>query len=1259
MNRLYFAAPRGVASRSNASLVFAVTLGVSAVVALLACPISANAQEIVPAPVVAPAAPVAPKSNGTVRAQATWDARYLYVLVSVDDPDTQGTNTLPLSDPQKDDSVAVYLQTGDAKPDKPNAQTHAMLVSAAGGFTFLAGDADGNLNAKPVFSIKYGVTTQGTLNRSDDTDTGYTVELAIPWNEVGILAEDVKAGAPFSINVVVRDRGGKSFSAIAPETKTEADLSVPAKWIPLVLAESESADAPAGSVFAPPAPTKDKRTVPPTIDGVIKIAGEWPGAGKFSFAAPSSATVAAPKPNTPLTVSPPLDNTPPVLSLSAETLAGLEPLLFARYTLGIQGDMHKITPFAGTFDAVSGVPLLADQPLSGAGSWFSSDRASWHRGFLYEMRRTGVDAALVSVGTSTADLKALYVLVESLREMTQDGLPTPKIALELDTTGMSDKDAPLDVSTPDGQAKLYAAVSRFFFIVPPQYRARVTLPVVAGGVPVYPVFFSGTGLTGTEGAGWTDAVRTGFAAQFGAASGGAGLMFVGSTGFDAAKSPGLVAGGVPLLTGGAGAGILPVAVVQPGIETGETLVPRKAGETYQKSWDTALATKPKWFVLDSWNDYRRGTEVAPSRQYGPRYQDATRIFAVQIGNLDGLNLRWRTNNVPRRMRVGQAVPITVGVQNGGGTALRPEEGYALAYRWKQNGETVAEAPLRNRLNETFLPTQNKSFLVGLTSLFLDGSGKLVPLPPGDYALEIDFVKLKNPAELLGAGTYLSDTGAVTPLVVPVSLYADNRQSAIFESTTTPALLQAGATYPVNVTVRYMGADDLPTGTAALTWQLATVEGNVVATGSSPVGEMLPSGVPVSVPVNVTLSDTTGLPVSPSFPELPEGRGTPGGGYKLRWLLTRTDSTDAVPGDLIEQVAIYAGDEEVRFSLPENVPESVVADSRFVLTIPLINRGTTTWKASEYRVGAHWYFSDGLESRFQPAVSAPLPKDVAPGQEIIVKIPTRAPETDGAYIVVPDVYIAPDNYFSTRPVSRIGDIVPIFLRVTGGRLTFVDLTKSLNVDVVAPESASTDGDLTGTGATFPAESFPPDKFGLSAPPEPPKIAPKDAPADSQGKRKPAKPRIAPAYPSGYYADFSPSARRIAFRYAPTGNRGNGAKNAVACAGQLIEVAKANYVGIHLAATATGGKTETLPLILTYADKTMQTVTVSVRDWHDAPVPIGDTIAVMTRRTRTRAGDEAKPAYVRHVIAPVNVAKELVSVTLPQNDKVKVFAVTLDK
>ncbi|RYE91623.1 MAG: hypothetical protein EOO77_48010, partial [Oxalobacteraceae bacterium] len=152
------------------------------------------------APVYAQVATVtAPATTGAVRGQATWDSRYLYVTVTVDDANVLGTNSLPLSEPQKDDSIGVYIQTGEARPEAPDANTNAMLVSAAGGFTWVTGDtASKTLVPKPVFSIKYGVTVQGTLNRSDDTDKGYTVELAMPWEAMGASADAIKAGAPFS-----------------------------------------------------------------------------------------------------------------------------------------------------------------------------------------------------------------------------------------------------------------------------------------------------------------------------------------------------------------------------------------------------------------------------------------------------------------------------------------------------------------------------------------------------------------------------------------------------------------------------------------------------------------------------------------------------------------------------------------------------------------------------------------------------------------------------------------------------------------------------------------------------------------------------------------------------------------------------------------------------------------------------------------------------------------------------------------------------
>jgi hypothetical protein len=84
----------------------------------------------------APAATV----TGDISGRVTWDDDYIYFALQVDDADVIGTNINPLSKPQEDDSVAVYFQTGDARPDAPNADTNAMLVSPRAVYTFLQGD---------------------------------------------------------------------------------------------------------------------------------------------------------------------------------------------------------------------------------------------------------------------------------------------------------------------------------------------------------------------------------------------------------------------------------------------------------------------------------------------------------------------------------------------------------------------------------------------------------------------------------------------------------------------------------------------------------------------------------------------------------------------------------------------------------------------------------------------------------------------------------------------------------------------------------------------------------------------------------------------------------------------------------------------------------------------------------------------------------------------------------------------------------------
>jgi hypothetical protein len=60
-------------------------------------------------------------ASSAVTGRTAWDANYLYLAFQVDDANLSGTNSAPLSNPEQDDSVAVYLQVGQSRPDAPDA----------------------------------------------------------------------------------------------------------------------------------------------------------------------------------------------------------------------------------------------------------------------------------------------------------------------------------------------------------------------------------------------------------------------------------------------------------------------------------------------------------------------------------------------------------------------------------------------------------------------------------------------------------------------------------------------------------------------------------------------------------------------------------------------------------------------------------------------------------------------------------------------------------------------------------------------------------------------------------------------------------------------------------------------------------------------------------------------------------------------------------------------------------------------------------
>ena len=1244
---------------------------------LLSAAATAHAAPVVsrPQPPIPAQAPAPLIANGTVNGRVTWDEDYIYFALQVDDADVIGTNTAPLSKPQEDDSVAVYFQTGDARPEAPDANTNAMVISAAGGFTFLQGTAGGKtLAPRPLYTIKYAVTVQGTLNRRDDRDNGYTVEMAIPLAALGLDGKKLAAGTSIGINVISRAREGKpAFSSFSSNVKIDTDIDSPAKWTRLVFVNPDGSGGNAvagdGALVAPRVNNKIPTPIPPLIDGVFK-AGEWPAPSRFAFAAPGN------KGGGPSDVSKPptaaqnaanatlaeqevaRDATAPPLPLG-NGLTGLERLVFARYTLGYQGDRRKPIAFRGVLSD-TGHFLLRDEPATGAGPWFTSDRIGWHRAQLTEMRRSGIDAALTEIGGpngagDTGDEKALLVLVSALREMNREQIPAPQLGLFIDTNGLVKGDAKVDLSTPEGRLVLYNAIRRWMLIVTPDLRARVTFapPAPGAATAAYPVFLSdGAVFTGLGTKGWEDEIRSQFAHEFGAQAFGATLLFAGGVHFDAPGAASGLAATFPTDTSGPGTGAVKTFVVQPGFDKADSpLVPRKEGETYRNAWEAAIAAQPTWTILDSWNDFTRGTEITASRQYGSRYQDETRIYTIQLGGLLKHDIRWLSHDAPRRIRPGEIVQTTLTVQNAGTTVLRPTEGVVLTYRWKQNGKIVAESPIRIPLSNPLLPTQTTRLTLGLGAVRLTNDGRLDALPPGDYTVEIDLATQSKDGKTV---TYFVDDGD-TPLTIPVIITPDVAESVQFQSTTTSRLLQAGGTYGTQIRVRWTGTEPLPIGSAGLTYQFQTSEGSTTyGTKTIPINNTLIPGQWVTLTVPLDVVDNGGQPLAAANPEN-RANGATTGSYRLRWLLTRTGAVETVPGEYIERVAVYPGDEEASFITPLKVPEKMDAGSLVPITVTVVNRGVSDWPKGNFAVGYHWFYPDGIEAQWVSPITVTLDRAVKAGDSTKVTIPVRCPDRDGEYVVAFDALKIPGTYLSTLPVSRPADLGLARVRVVGGRLTFVDLTKQFNVDAVATEAAPGDGDLDGKGNVFPAESFPPDLYGLAA------ITQKTAfPRKTEGPRgKPAKGpnwEEIPAYPSSYYDEASLSARLISFRY---GSDADGQKNALRCDSQALSVPRSSYVGIHIAAAATGGEARPLNLILTYKDGTTETVKRAVGDWHTAPFPSGDPVALRVHRSRAKDGDKAVDCIIRHAIVPVNISKELVSITLPKDDAIKIFAITLEK
>ncbi len=134
-----------------------------------------------------------PAPRYRTRARMAWDDEYFYVGAELEEPHVWGSLT-------ERDAVIYYDNDFEVFVD-PDADTHLYYelevnaLNTVWDLMLIKPYRDGGpaIDAWDIAGLETAVAVRGTLNDPEDEDTGWTVEIAIPWN---VLAEAAGRPAP-------------------------------------------------------------------------------------------------------------------------------------------------------------------------------------------------------------------------------------------------------------------------------------------------------------------------------------------------------------------------------------------------------------------------------------------------------------------------------------------------------------------------------------------------------------------------------------------------------------------------------------------------------------------------------------------------------------------------------------------------------------------------------------------------------------------------------------------------------------------------------------------------------------------------------------------------------------------------------------------------------------------------------------------------------------------------------------------------------
>jgi len=331
-------------------------------------------------------------------------------------------------------------------------------------------------------------------------------------------------------------------------------------------------------------------------------------------AIPTSTATATEVPPTPTELPPTETATPPP--------AGYPPPLgehavftYLFYWYDTQTGAH-LGPHAAS---TSVVPLTDEPPDNPPITWRGTE---WFRRQIEDMVYAGIDVMLPVYWTGKGELKwsrpGIENLAKALEEERLAGVTPPAVAMFFDTNSIGKK----DLTVQSNQEKVYEDISFFYKTIPLIYWARTSdlRPII---------WFWIAKPLGDYDSSFFQTITRKFQEEFGETP----YLVVGND-FPQNYSSGTTLIGYDALYKWNGS--YPnqttdkIASISPGLDTRfilsrsvTKLIDRRNGDFYREGWIRAIECHTPWVVVETWNEFHEGTDIAESKQFGRHYLDIT------------------------------------------------------------------------------------------------------------------------------------------------------------------------------------------------------------------------------------------------------------------------------------------------------------------------------------------------------------------------------------------------------------------------------------------------------------------------------------------------------------------------------------------------------------------------------------------------------------------------------------------------------------